>query len=86
MNSIKLYEDNQATIKRFLAYRIASQAGPLDILITALCELHLRKTFEIVDIKSNIQLSDLNFNPRGIKSLRDLIERSIESRFYNPPG
>ena len=70
MNSIKLYEDNQATIKRFLAYRIASQAGPLDILITALCELFLRKTFDMLDTKSNMQLHDLNSNPHGRKVSR----------------
>ena len=39
----KLYEDNQATIKRFLAHQIKPQARPPEILITALHELCLRK-------------------------------------------
>ena len=57
----KLYEDNQATIKILPADRINPQYRPLDFLITAFHELHLRKTFETVDTRSKTQLSDLNF-------------------------
>ena len=39
----KLYEENQATIKGVMADRISPQARPLDVLITALHEIHLRK-------------------------------------------
>ena len=47
-----LYQDNQATIKKFLADRITPQDRTLDFLITALYELHIRKTFEIMDTRS----------------------------------
>ena len=42
---LKLYEDKQATINEVVANIIAPQAIPLDILITALHELHLQKIF-----------------------------------------
>ena len=42
----KLYEDNQAKIKRVLVVRITPQARPIVILITALHELHLQKTLK----------------------------------------
>ena len=69
-----------------MADRITHQARPLDFLITSLCELHLRKTFEMVDTRSNMQLSDLNSKPHGGKSLRNLINHAIVVRFYPTPG
>ena len=39
----KLYEDKQATIERFLEDIITTQDRPIDFLITALHEVHLRK-------------------------------------------
>ena len=66
---LKLYEDNQATIETVLAYIITPQAKPLDALITAIHELHLKNIFEMVDTRSNMQLADLNFKPHGGKSL-----------------
>ena len=78
----KIYEDNQVTIKRAMADRIAPQARPLDVLITSLHELHLRKIIDMVDTRSNMQLSDLNSKPHGGKSLRNIIGPSIGSRFY----
>ena len=39
----KIYEDNQATIKTVLADIITTQSRPLDVLITAIHELHIRK-------------------------------------------
>ena len=39
----KLYEENQATIKIVLVDRITTQSRPLDVLVTALHELHLIK-------------------------------------------
>ena len=45
----KLYEYNQATTKRVLAYIITPQAIPIDVLITALHKICLFKKFEIVD-------------------------------------
>ena len=65
----KLYEENQATIKRVLADRITPQYKPLEILITTLHELQIRKTFDTVDTRSNMQLSGLNSKPHGEKSL-----------------
>ena len=68
------------------ADRINPQASPIDVLITALYELNLRKTFEMVDTRSNMQLADLNSKPHGRKSLLNIIDRSIGVRFYPPPG
>ena len=42
----KIYEDNQATIKRVLADIITPQAKPLNVLITSLYEINLRKKFK----------------------------------------
>ena len=39
--SSKLYEDNQATIKRVMADRITLKARPIGVLITDLHELHI---------------------------------------------
>ena len=65
---------------------IAPQARPIDVLITALRELHIRKTFEMVEIRSNMQLADLNSKPRGRKILKKLIDSSIGDRLYPIPG
>ena len=40
----------------------------------------------MVDTISNMQLSDLNYNPHGGKRLQNLIDRVIGTRFYPPPG
>ena len=82
----KLCKDNQATIKRVLAYRINPRVRPLDVLITALHELQLRKTFEMVDTRSNIKLADLNSKSHGRKSLWNIIDHAIGIIFYPPPG
>ena len=81
----KLYEENQATIKRVLGGRINTQARPLDVLITALHELCLRKTFDMVDTILNMQLTDLNSKPQGRKSLRSIIYFAIGVQFYPLP-
>ena len=47
----KIYEDNQSTIKILLADIINPQSRPIDVLITALRELHLRKIFYMVDTR-----------------------------------
>ena len=83
--SSKLYEDNQATIKIVLTDRITLQARPLNILITVLHEIHLRKNFNMVDTRSNIQLADLNSKPHEKKMIRNIIHNAIGSRFYPPP-
>ena len=75
----KLYEDNQEKIKRVLADIITPQARPIDVLITDLHELHLGKKIEVVDTRSNMQLSDLNSKPHGGKSFRNIIVRAIGS-------
>ena len=74
---LKLYLDNQATTKRVLVDIITPQARPLGVIIAALHELHLQKTFEMVDTRSNMQLADLNFKPRGGITLRDLVDHVI---------
>ena len=50
----KLYEDNQATIKITLADRFTQKSIPLNVLIAAIHELHLRKIFDMVDTRSNM--------------------------------
>ena len=61
----KLYYDNQATIKIFLANRVTPQDIPTNNLITDIHELHIRKTFKMVNTRSNMQLADLNSKPHG---------------------
>ena len=39
----------------------------------------------MVDTRSNMQLSDLNYKPQIGKSLRNIIDRAIGTRFYTPP-
>ena len=80
-----LYKDNQATIKRVLEDIITPKARTIDALINALHELHLRKTFDMVDTRSNTQLADHKSNPHGGKSRRDLIDRDIGDHFDPPP-
>ena len=63
----KIQEDNQATIRRLLEDIITPQARPLNVLITAFHELHLRKIFEIAETRSNMQISDLNSKPNEKK-------------------
>ena len=73
----KLYEDNQVTIKILLADRITPLARHPNVLITALHDIRLLNTFEMVDTRSNMQLSDIKSKSRGGKSLRDIIEYAI---------
>ena len=75
--SINLYEDNQATIKTFLAYIINPQAIPPEVLITAIHELYLRNKFGMLDTRSKMQLDDLNSKTHAGKSLMDIIDRTI---------
>ena len=82
----KLYKDNQEKIKIVLADIITPQAIHIDALITSLHELHLRKTFEMIDTRSNMQLADLNSKPHGRKIIRNFIDREIEAYFYPAPG
>ena len=81
----KLYEDNQATIIRVLVDIITPQSRPLDFLITALHEIHLIKTYDMVDTRSNMQHADLNSKPQGRKILRDIIYRVIGSSLDTTP-
>ena len=74
------------TIKRVLADRSTNQSRPLDVLITALHELHLRKKIDMADTRSNIQLADLNSKPHGGKILINIIDCAIGTRFYPPTG
>ena len=82
----KIYEDKQATIKIVLVERITPQSRPLDVLITCLRELYLRKIFEMVDTISNMQLAVLKSKPRGRKSLRYITDHTFGVRFYPPLG
>ena len=71
--------------KRVSADRIKTQARNIDIIITALHEIYLRNFF-MVDTRSNMKVSDLNYKPHGGRSLRDLIDLEIGVRFYPPQG
>ena len=71
---------------RVLAYIITTQYRTINVLITDIHELHILKTFEMVDTRSNMQHSDLNSKPHGRIILRDLIDRAIGSCFYPPTG
>ena len=82
----KIYKNSQETITIVLADRITPQARYLNILITALHELHLRKTFDMVDPRSNMHLANLNYKPHVGKSLINTIDCAISARFYPPPG
>ena len=64
--------------------RITPQARPLDVLITALCKFHLRKKIDMVDTRSNMQIYDLNYKPRGGNILRIIIDHAIGSQLYTP--
>ena len=65
---------------------ITPQSIPISALITALHELRIRKTFEIVDTRSYMQLSDLNSKPHGRKSLQNIIDCVIGVQFCPPTG
>ena len=65
----KIHEENQATIKRLMLDRITLQARPIDVLITTIHELHPRFFLTMVDTRLNMQISDLNSKPHGIKSI-----------------
>ena len=81
----KLYKDNQSTIKRVMTDRITNQAITLDVLINSLHEPHLRKKIDMLDTKSNTQLSDLNSKPNGEESISNIIDGSIVSHLYPLP-
>ena len=40
---------------------------------------------DMVDTRSNMQLSDLNFKPHGRKGLTNIIDSAIVARFFTPP-
>ena len=82
----KIYEYNQATIKIAPEVIINPQVRPLDVLTTDLYELHIRKIFEMMNARSNMQLADLNYKPHGGKSLQNLIDFANGVRFHPPPG
>ena len=69
-----------------MADRITHQSRPLDILVTALHKIDLRKTFDMVYTRSNIQLADINSKPHGGQSIGYIIDRAIGVHFYPPPG
>ena len=62
--------------KIVLAYRITTQARPLDVLVTPIHELCLLKTFYMVDIISNVQLADFNSKLHVGKIFKDIIDRA----------
>ena len=80
----KLYEENQSTIKPVLVGIITTQDQPLEFLITALYDYHLRQTFVTVHTRSNMQLAYLNSGPHGGKIFRYLVDFTIGNQFYPP--
>ena len=49
-----LYKDNKETIKRVLSDSITTQSRPLDIVITSIHDIHIRKRIDTVDKRSKI--------------------------------
>ena len=82
----KIYEDKKSKIRIVLIDIITPQARSINVLITALHELHPRKTLEMVDKKSNMQLADLNSKPHVGKSRRNIIDLDMGALFCHPPG
>ena len=76
---------NRKKIK-YILDRITTQAIPPNFLITAFHELHLRKTFDMVGTRSNMQHADHNSNLHGRKSLRGIIYHVIGVRLYPTLG
>ena len=64
---------------------ITPQARQFDVLIADLHGLHIRKTFDMVEKASNIQISDMSSKPHGKKNIRDLIGQAVGLRIYPPP-
>ena len=79
------------TIKISLGDSITPQARPTDVLITEIYKIHLRKTFEMVDTRSNIQLADLysKYHGRGWGGggggYWGVLYQGFVIRFYPPP-
>ena len=65
--------------------RITTQARLLDVLITDLHEINLRKKKYMVDTITNMQLADLNSKPHGGKSLINIIGSPIGACLYPYP-
>ena len=62
------------------------QSSTLGVLITALHDHHLCKTFDRVYTRINILLYELKSKPHLGQSLRGIIYANISARFYPPPG
>ena len=65
---------------------ITPLSRPINVLITALREIRPRKTVDMVDTRSNMQLSDLKSKPHGGKILSNLIDHDSGDRLYPTPG
>ena len=74
-----LYEDSHATINILLEDIMTPQSGPLYVLVTSLHQNHVAQKIEVVDTRSNIQLSGLNYKPHLFQSLRDIIYCAIST-------
>ena len=81
----KIYEENQAKVRRVLVDRITPQSRTPDVLITYIHEIHIRKIFDMVDTRSNMKLANLNLKPHVRRMIRNIIDCAIGARFYNPP-
>ena len=60
---------------------ITRQDISLGVLITTLHDINIFKAFEIVDTRSNMQLTVLNSKPNGGKGLRCIIGCAIGVHF-----
>ena len=52
----KLYEENEATIKRVSEDRITTKYRPLDFLVTILHDIHLSKILDMVNTRSEMKI------------------------------
>ena len=83
---LNLYTDNKETIKILLVVSITPQDRHLEILINALRYLNFCNVFDMVNIISKIQLTDLNYKPHGSKIIRNLIDLEIGVHSYPQTG
>ena len=82
----QLHKDSHTIIKWFIIESIIPKAWHIRILVIALCEHHQRQTFCMVNMRSKLQLANLNTKTHGGQILRDLNDFMTGASFYPPQG
>ena len=81
-----IYEENQATFKKIPGVHNHSPSQTSKLTNHLYPQNPSQNIFDMVDTRSNMQLSDLNYKPHGRKSLRNIIDNTIGSFLYTPLG